>query len=127
MARTAAVDPLSKLRAAKAKLDLEEKRLLSKAHDKALNQITVIAQKAGLSAEQIAAAMGVTLPVTDGADGVKGRRKPGRKAGFKVPPKYRDPVNPGNTWTGRGRMPKWVAELHGRCELDHALIKAEGH
>ena len=23
--------------------------------------------------------------------------------------KYRDPKNPGNTWTGRGRMPRWMA------------------
>ena len=23
--------------------------------------------------------------------------------------KYRDPKNPANTWTGRGRMPRWMA------------------
>lgn len=32
----------------------------------------------------------------------------GRKAG-KVAIKYRDPENPMNTWTGRGRMPRWMA------------------
>lgn len=26
-----------------------------------------------------------------------------------VAPKYRDPQNPANTWTGRGRMPRWMA------------------
>lgn len=26
----------------------------------------------------------------------------------KVEPKYRDPENPENTWTGRGRKPKWL-------------------
>jgi DNA-binding protein H-NS len=26
-----------------------------------------------------------------------------------VAPKYRDPKNPENTWTGRGRMPRWMA------------------
>lgn len=26
-----------------------------------------------------------------------------------VPPKYRNPDNPGETWTGRGRQPKWLA------------------
>jgi len=30
----------------------------------------------------------------------------GRKG--KVAPKYRDPKNPQNTWTGRGRMPRWM-------------------
>lgn len=43
----------------------------------------------------------------------KASAKPGRKAaakrgnaGVKVAPKYRDDV--GNTWTGRGKQPKWV-------------------
>ena len=33
--------------------------------------------------------------------GKKGKKK-------TVPPKYRNPENPGETWTGRGRRPKWV-------------------
>jgi DNA-binding protein H-NS len=32
-----------------------------------------------------------------------------RAKGGKVAPKYRDPQNPANTWTGRGRMPRWMA------------------
>lgn len=42
--------------------------------------------------------------------------KPGRKArakrstaGIKVAPKYRDNAT-GNTWTGRGKMPRWLSE-----------------
>lgn len=38
-------------------------------------------------------------------DDILGR---GRKRGA-VPVKYRDPKNPENTWTGRGRMPRWLA------------------
>lgn len=26
-----------------------------------------------------------------------------------VPPKFRNPDNPSETWTGRGRQPKWIA------------------
>src|SRR5688572_19498506 len=33
----------------------------------------------------------------------------GRKAKGSVSVKYRDPQNPENTWTGRGRMPRWLA------------------
>lgn len=37
-----------------------------------------------------------------------------------VPIKYRDPHNPENTWTGRGRMPRWmtaaIAEAGARKE-----------
>lgn len=32
----------------------------------------------------------------------------GRKGKGSVAPKYRDPKNPENTWTGRGRMPRWM-------------------
>jgi len=32
----------------------------------------------------------------------------GRPRG-KLAVKYRDPSNPVNTWTGRGRMPRWMA------------------
>ena len=31
------------------------------------------------------------------------------KKGSTVAIKYRDPDNPSNTWTGRGRMPRWMA------------------
>lgn len=33
-----------------------------------------------------------------------------KRKGMKVAPKYRDPRNPQNTWTGRGRMPGWLQE-----------------
>src|SRR6478736_1542861 len=34
--------------------------------------------------------------------------KGGRKGKGTVAVKYRDPKNPENTWTGRGRMPRWM-------------------
>lgn len=34
----------------------------------------------------------------------------GRKLG-KAAPKYRNPANPNETWAGRGRQPRWMAEL----------------
>ncbi|TDK19424.1 H-NS histone family protein [Luteimonas aestuarii] len=33
----------------------------------------------------------------------------GRKFG-KVAPKYRNPAKPSETWTGRGKHPRWMAE-----------------
>ncbi len=33
----------------------------------------------------------------------------GRKLG-KVPPKYRNPAKASETWTGRGKQPRWLAE-----------------
>lgn len=33
-----------------------------------------------------------------------------RRKRSKVPAKYRDPENKRNTWSGRGRMPRWLAD-----------------
>ncbi len=34
-------------------------------------------------------------------------RRASSRTGSKVPPKYRDPLT-GQTWTGRGKAPKWI-------------------
>ena len=41
--------------------------------------------------------------------------KTGRTAtkGRKVPPKYRNPENPEETWTGRGKQPRWMTREIG--------------
>ena len=36
-----------------------------------------------------------------------GRKSGKSSTGVKVPPKYRDPAT-GQTWTGRGKAPKWI-------------------
>jgi len=52
-----------------------------------------------------------------------GGRGRGRGKG-SVAIKYRDPKNPENTWTGRGRMPRWLAAATkaGRASKDDFLI-----
>ena len=48
----------------------------------------------------------------------------GKKGKGTVAPKYRDPKNPENTWTGRGRMPRWMtaATKGGRAKKEDFLI-----
>jgi DNA-binding protein H-NS len=66
-----------------------------------------------------------------GAAGTGGTRAPRgtatkktRKSIGKVPPKYRDPSNPENTWTGRGKQPRWLAAYTGNGrDLEEFLIK----
>lgn len=36
-----------------------------------------------------------------------------RKTGTKVAPKYRNPDSPEQTWTGRGKQPRWLAAYTG--------------
>lgn len=53
----------------------------------------------------------------------KASSRKGRKLG-KVAPKYRNPANSRETWTGRGLKPRWMAELvkKGR-KVEDFLIK----
>ncbi|WP_424979759.1 H-NS family nucleoid-associated regulatory protein [Leisingera sp. S232] len=58
-------------------------------------------QEALKAAEEAAAKFGFSLEeITDAA------RQVTKKA--KAAPKYRNPSNPEETWTGRGRKPHWV-------------------
>ncbi len=51
-----------------------------------------------------------------------GGRRGGKRG--KVAPKYRDPANPANTWSGRGKRPRWfLAALRAGKSEKSMLIK----
>lgn len=43
-------------------------------------------------------------------DAIYGKKR-GPAAGGTVAPKYRNPGNPSETWTGRGKQPTWLANI----------------
>jgi DNA-binding protein H-NS len=58
--------------------------------------------------------------------GTKTFRKNGSGFGLRgpVPPKYRNPQNPEETWAGRGLRPKWLtAAIKGGKSADDFLIR----
>ena len=67
---------------------------------------------------------GSTRAATPAAAAPKVRKSAkGRKLG-KVAPKYRNPANPKETWTGRGKHPRWMAALIAKGKkADDFLIK----
>ncbi len=68
-------------------------------------QIRNIAKEAGTTVEELF--------------GVRGNRRRG-----KVAPKYANPSNPEQTWTGRGRMPRWLQEkVDAGAKREDFLIK----
>lgn len=82
----------AELKELKKKVDSE---IDSRAHEekiKAKKQIVELARMHGFTVEEVL------------AKGLRGSRK-------TVEAKYRDPRNPQNTWTGRGRKPRWVVDL----------------
>jgi DNA-binding protein H-NS len=106
---------LARIKKQKAALDKKEQELKHKADNKDLIKIVALIKKAGLSAQDVVKAM----------RGTRGRKKgsTSKLAGKKVAPKYRNPADKAQTWTGRGRMPLWAAELSEVGKLEKALIK----
>ena len=85
------------------KMSLEELKALAKDVKKAiasyqdrqraeaLKEVQAVAKKHGMSVDELL--------------GKKGKRKKS-----KVAPKYRNPANPSETWSGRGRQPQWFKD-----------------
>ncbi|MCH7396272.1 H-NS histone family protein [Acinetobacter dispersus] len=94
------------------RLQAEAEALIASKKDQAIedayNQIIAIADVIGFSVEEL-------LEV-----GEQKRKKTTRKA---VEPRYRNKSNTEETWTGRGKQPRWlVAELEKGAKLEDFLI-----
>ncbi|WP_111828370.1 H-NS histone family protein [Acinetobacter colistiniresistens] len=94
------------------RLQAEAEALIASKKDQAIedayNQIIAIADAIGYSVEEL-------LEV-----GEQKRKKTTRKA---VEPRYRNKSNVEETWTGRGKQPRWlVAELEKGAKLEDFLI-----
>ena len=127
MARTANTQAqIVKLMKQLEALKKKESAVKSKKQDKALAQIVKLAKENAISAKDIEAAMGSSK--TKKATKAKGvGAKKGALAGKKVAPKYRNPSNHEQTWTGRGVSPTWVQALKAEGKLDSALIQQAQH
>jgi DNA-binding protein H-NS len=66
-------------------------------------------KKAREAAESAVASMGFSLDDVFGASGKKKTRGSGKTKSAGTP-KYANPENPSQTWTGKGRQPKWFKE-----------------
>ncbi|ENU84253.1 hypothetical protein F970_02318 [Acinetobacter sp. CIP 102082] len=94
------------------RLQVEAETLIVSKKDQAIedayDQIVAIADGLGFSIEEL-------LEL-----GEQKRKKTTRKA---VEPRYRNKNNPEDTWTGRGKQPRWlVAELEKGAKLEDFLI-----
>ena len=56
-------------------------------------------------------------------NGIIGHRQKARRPYPKVHPKYRNPERPAETWSGRGKQPRWVGvQLRSGMKVDDLLI-----
>ncbi|NIJ67777.1 DNA-binding protein H-NS [Xanthomonas sp. 60] len=84
-------------------------------------QLTKLAKVEGYSIEELFGA--APAPRARKAATKAPSKTAGRKLG-KVAPKYRNPANAKETWTGRGKQPRWLAELTSKGKkVEEFLIK----
>jgi len=50
------------------------------------------------------------------------RKKRGSKTRAKVAPKYRNPSDPSQTWSGRGRQPRWFKAALRKGKTERSLL-----
>ena len=103
---------ITSLKTIRAKIDALEKQAnaLQSAEKPGIKQLRTVISKFKLSSADIKLAM-------------NGSGKSSKLAGRKVKPKYRNPSNKSETWTGRGRQPLWaVAALKSGKKLSDFVI-----
>jgi DNA-binding protein H-NS len=103
-----------------SKQSLDELKKLKKDVEKAIASFEARKRKEALKAvEQVAREYGVELSDIFGAGG--NRKSTTAKA--KGTPKFRNPADPSQTWSGRGRQPAWykAAIAAGKSNDDLAL------
>ena len=110
---------LAKLRKEREALEKKEKMLVAKTNEKVLAKIVALVKDAGLTVDEVVKALsgGKTKSTAPRA------AKKSSLVGKKVAPKYRNPANPEQTWTGRGVAPGWAQALKTQGQLDSALIQ----
>lgn len=101
---------------------------LKKLHARIVNEINKREQKLKLDVlkriEQVAKEAGLSVAqLMNGETPVKALKPAGvRKTGGKAKPKYFNPNNVQQTWTGRGRKPDWVVAHLGTGRALEALL-----
>lgn len=84
----------AELEALAKEIETRKVEVEKEAKQSAYAEMLAIAEKHGVSFEEVVALHG-------------GK---GRKSGAKAPAKYANPADPSQTWSGRGRKPAWIHE-----------------
>ena len=122
MNTSSALTQLADLRKQREALLKKQQRLQSKTQTTALAKILRIIKEYGLSAQDIQKALGGHVPTQSTKGKTTKSAKKSAVGTKKVAPKYRNPANPEQTWTGRGVSPVWVRDLKAANQLDTAKI-----
>ncbi|WP_133500622.1 H-NS family nucleoid-associated regulatory protein [Cognatilysobacter terrigena] len=88
-----------------------------------------LARAEGYSIGELFGARGASTSSSANSDAApakrtRAKRGPSKFAGTKVAPKYRNPDNANETWSGRGKQPRWLQAYTSKGHaLDSFLIR----
>lgn len=117
---------LARLRRQKLRLEDRERQLLQALAAASRGRVQEIVDAGGLPGP---AFEGMLRRAVDSS-----RRNPAAPSGpadgaavhtRKAPLRYRHPDDPGRVWSGRGKTPRWVAELLAQGRLEQARIRPD--
>lgn len=95
------------------------------ATEKVKKQLSKVAADAGMTLDELLRKIKPESAPKAARGARKAAAKGKAKTGAKVAPKYRNPDDAAQTWTGRGRQPLWVAKaLEEGKTLESLLIPA---
>lgn len=92
---------LKELKSLKARVEKEIARRATAEKKKALKELAAVAAARGFELEEL---------LGGGRKRAPGRRRKAPARARRTTAKYRNPDNPQQTWSGRGRKPKWVQD-----------------
>ncbi len=93
---------MDELKTLRKNVEKEIKEFKNRARTAAMKELQAVAKKHGLSVEDIV-----------------GKKGKGRKVA--APAKYRNPADPNQTWSGRGRQPAWFKSAIGKGKTAKSL------
>ncbi len=100
---------LTELRRLQGKVETEIRRRSDSARRTLLKRMQKMAAEEGLSLEDVMEGSAPATPANEAAP-KRTRRTAAKKAKAPSVVKYRNPSNPEQGWSGRGRKPKWAVD-----------------
>lgn|SRR5690554_1082370 len=100
---------VSELKKLEARVTKELSRRKEATKRSLLKEIKKLAEAQGVSFDEIMKEAETALPGRKRGPAKK-KNAAGAKPGAKLPPKYRNPANPEQGWSGHGRRPQWVLD-----------------
>lgn len=119
---------LAELIALSAKLSKRKEKLEKGQLEKVRAKVMALLRKEGFTLQDLVgsgSASSAARPARKGKAAAKPKAK-AAAAGRKVPPKYRNPNNPAEVWTGRGVSPKWVRDLMAQGMTKEQMLIPQG-